>query len=122
MGGKKPAVAGNETIEFLAAFFAEGEELANAGIRARILFELEGLHQRSRVLIDVAGVAVVIPHEGLGDAQDVALRVVVSGGDDALKLKRELIGGFAAVVVQLVANAVDEVVGGLEFAECGGGE
>ena len=74
------------------------------------------------MLIDVAGVAVVIPHECLGAAQDVALRVVEGGGDDALELEGELIGGFAAVVVQLVANAVDEVVCGFEFAECGDGE
>ena len=122
MGGEKSAIAGDEAVEFFSAFFAEGEERANAGIRARILFELEGLHQRGRVLVDVAGVAVVIPHEGLGATQDVALRVVEGGSDDALELEGELIGGFAAVVVQLVANAMDEVEGGLELAECGCGE
>ena len=122
MGGKKPAVAGNETIEFLAVFFAEGEKRADAVFGTRILLELEGFHQRGRVLIDVAGVAVVVPHERLGAAQDVALRVVESGGDDALKLKRELIGGFAAMVVEFVADAVDEVEGGLKLTKGSGRE
>ena len=121
-GGKQAAVAGDEAVEFLAAFFAEGEERADAGFGAGILLDLERLHQRGGVLIEVAGVAVVIPHEGLGAAQDVALRVVEGGGDHALELERELVGGLVGVVVELVADAVEEIVGFLDLLVGGGGE
>ena len=70
----------------------------------------------------MAGVAVIIAHERLGAAQDVALRIIEGGGDDALQLERELVGALAGVVVELVADAVEEIVGFLDFLAGGGGE
>ncbi len=88
----------------------------------RILFDLEGFHQRGGVLIDMARVAVIIAHEGLGAAQDVALRIGEGGGHHALELEGELVGALVGVVVEFVADAVEEIVGFLDFAARGGGE
>ena len=122
VGGEQASVPGDEPVEFLAVFFAECQERADAGFGAGFLLDLEGLHQGGGVLIDVARVAVVVAHERLGAAQDVALRVVEGGGDDSLQLEGELVGGLARVVVELVADAVEEIVGFLDFLESGGGE
>ena len=66
--------------------------------------------------------AVVVPHEGLGLAQDAALRVAEFGGDHALKPERELVVFAAGLVVEFVADAVEEIVGGFDVAQRGGGE
>jgi hypothetical protein len=62
------------------------------------------------VPVEVAGVAVVVPHERLGAAQDAALRVFKSGGDDALELEREDVRSLARVIMELVADVHEEVV------------
>jgi len=63
----------------------------------------------------MAGVAIIIPHERLHPAEDVTLGVFEGGGDDALELEGELIGRFPGVIVKLVADAVDEIISGLDF-------
>lgn len=71
--------------------------------------------------VDVAGVAVVVSHEGFCATKDAALGVVKGGGDDALELEGEDVCGFPGVEVELVADAHEEVVGLLDFFEgvCG---
>lgn len=67
-GGKQESVASDEAVEFFAAFFPEGKEGAEAVFRAVVLLDLESLHQGGGVAVEVAGVAVVVAHEGLGAA------------------------------------------------------
>ena len=44
IGGEEHSVTGDEAVEFLAAFFSESEEGAEAVFRAVILFDLESFH------------------------------------------------------------------------------
>jgi len=120
VGGINPSFPGDEAIEFLALFLAECQERSDAGVSLVFLLDLEALHQRAGMLIDIAGVPVVVPHEGLGAAEDAFLGIGESGGDDALQLESELVGGLVRMIVQLVADAVEEIVGFLEFAVGGG--
>ena len=114
--GIDPAFARDEAVELLALLFPKREERTQARFLARFLLDLESFHQRGRVPVEVARVAVVIPHEGLGRPQDALLRIGESGGDHALELERELVRGLAGVIVQLVADAVEEIVSRLDFA------
>ena len=94
VGGIDPPVPRDEAVELLTAFFPKSKEGAEACFRDLVLLDLEGLHQGIRVAVEVAGVAVVVPHEGLRSAEYAALRVFESGGDDSLELEGEDVRGL----------------------------
>ena len=59
---------------------------------------------------------VVVAHERLGRPQDAFLRIIEGGGDNPLELQRQLVGGFVRVIMQFIADAMEKIVGSLEFA------
>jgi hypothetical protein len=118
VGGVDSAAAGDEVIEFLAFFPAEGEVGCQAGFGDGFLLDLEGFHDGVCVAVEVAGVAVVVAHEGFRAAEDVFFGVTEGGCDDALEEEGEDVGGFSGVVVEFVAYAEEEVVCFFDFAKC----
>ncbi len=122
VGGVDAAAACDEVVEFLAFFSTEGEEGCEAGFGDGFLLDLEGFHDGVGMAVEVAGVAVVVAHEGLGAAEHVFFRVAEGGGDDALEEEGEDVRGFSGVIVEFVADAEEEVVGFFDFAEGVGGD
>lgn len=112
-----PAVASDEAIELLAFFSAEGEEGTQPALGNRVLLDLEGFHDRVGVIVEVASLAVIVPHERFRAAENAAIRIIECGGDDALELEGKNVRGFACMIVKLVSHTHEKVVGLLDFTE-----
>jgi len=78
------------------------------------VLEFEDFENGFGVVVNVAGVGVVVAHEGFDAAEDGFFRVVELIGEDALEAEGEDVVPFV-VVVEGVANPVEEIEGVLEF-------
>src|SRR5690606_28254256 len=116
---------GIEAVEGFHRIMLTGEELEDGNALGVIAgdLELKGLHQGGAVLVKVAGVAVVIPHEGLAAPQNILSGEVELGGHHALEAQGENVAGSALLaIVQLVADAEEKVKGFLDFGVGNAGE
>ena len=89
---------------------------SRAGDQRQSLFEGAGGE------VQVAGVGVVFPHEGLGAGPGRTVRKAQAQSDSRLDDGRQSFGGPAGDVMQLIAGAQQEVVGRLHLLAVGGAE
>lgn len=100
---------------------SEGEAGAESVAEGFGVLEFEDFEDRLGVVVDGAGVGIVVAHEGFDAAEDGFLGVSEFVGKDALEAEGEDVVPFI-VVIEGVADAVEEVEGVLEFLAGGAGE
>ena len=108
----------DEAVEFLGLGFSSGEEVYERNGTGCICidFELEALHQRGAVLIEVSCVMVVVTHEGLAFLHHVFPGVLEVFGDEPLVAQCQDIAAASLLnVVKRISNAHEKFVGVFDF-------
>ena len=118
--GKQPSVAADEAIEGLGLGglrLPQKTQQPAAGQGRRR--DAQALGDQLGDFVNAACVLVVVPHERLAAPQDALLRIVQLVRDLDLLVHQNHVGGFLVQVVQLRADAEQEIVGAFELAALG---
>ena len=112
-------VTQDESVEVLDAFIAARAHQVAEGLEPAGFFNGEGepaLHGARNAINGLRG-AIIIAHELLDPSEHVAVGVTQPEGDAGLRFQVEHVGGPFFLQMQLIADAVQELVGAAEIPQ-----